>query len=76
MSVRKIGLESCLDRTLITGEFSEFPTLFKQAIQPYTELFLDEMGCDLADARPDFNTGVNEWGASVLWGIGLIELIS
>ncbi len=44
-----------------------------QAIRPYTDLLLHDMGDGLADGRPDFLAGGRHWKTPPLWGIGLIR---
>lgn len=44
-----------------------------QAIRPYTDLLLHDMGAGLADGRPDFLAGGRHWKTPPLWGIGLIR---
>ena len=42
-----------------------------QAIRPYTDLLLHDMGPGLADGRPDYLAGGSEWRTPPLWGLGL-----
>jgi len=44
-----------------------------QAIRPYTDLLLHDMGEGLADGRPDFLASGRHWKTPPLWGIGLIR---
>jgi CxxC motif-containing protein (DUF1111 family) len=44
-----------------------------QAIWPYTDLLLHDMGEGLADGRPDFAAHGKQWKTPPLWGIGLIR---
>ncbi|HKR07297.1 MAG TPA: di-heme oxidoredictase family protein [Bacteroidia bacterium] len=53
-----------------------FPEISNQAIFPYTDMLLHDMGNDLADNRPDFLATGNEWRTSPLWGIGLTNKIN
>jgi CxxC motif-containing protein (DUF1111 family) len=46
-----------------------------QAIHPYTDLLLHDMGEGLADGRPDFEASGNEWRTAPLWGIGLTQAV-
>ncbi len=46
-----------------------------QAIHPYTDLLLHDMGKGLADGRPDFEASGNEWRTAPLWGIGLTQAV-
>jgi CxxC motif-containing protein (DUF1111 family) len=59
-----------------TGESASLPQLAKQTIRPYTDLLLHDMGDGLADGRPDFLAGANEWRTPPLWGIGLSETVN
>ena len=61
---------------LKTGETASLPQLAKQTIRPYTDLLLHDMGEGLADGRPDFLAGANEWRTPPLWGIGLSETVN
>jgi CxxC motif-containing protein (DUF1111 family) len=61
---------------LKTGEFPPMPQLAGQAIQPFTDLLLHDMGEGLADGRPDFLAGRSEWRTPPLWGIGLSEKVN
>ena len=47
-----------------------------QAIYPYTDLLLHDMGPGLADGRPDFEADGREWRTPPLWGIGLVETVN
>ncbi|WP_038207710.1 di-heme oxidoredictase family protein [Xenophilus azovorans] len=47
-----------------------------QAIHPYTDLLLHDMGEGLADGRPDFLAGGRDWKTPPLWGIGLIPEVN
>ena len=61
---------------LQTGEFPAAPLLANQTIRPYTDLLLHDMGEDLADSRPDYGAGGNEWRTPPLWGLGLSEKVN
>src|SRR5882724_10852676 len=61
---------------LRTGESASLPQLAKQTIHPYTDLLLHDMGEGLADGRPDFLAGANEWRTPPLWSIGLSETVN
>ena len=52
------------------------PLFSNQAIHPYTDLLLHDMGPDLADGRPDYLASGSEWRTPPLWGIGLINLVN
>jgi CxxC motif-containing protein (DUF1111 family) len=61
---------------LRTGASAGLPPLAQQTIRPYTDLLLHDMGDGLADGRPDFLAGANEWRTPPLWGIGLSETVN
>jgi CxxC motif-containing protein (DUF1111 family) len=81
-----VGCAQCHVADLVTGPNHPFAELRDQAIQPYTDLLLHDMGPDLADdsdvAPVD---GVNaasappnaqEWRTAPLWGIGLAQIVN
>ena len=59
-----------------TGKYAAVPPISNQRIRPYTDLLLHDMGPDLADGRPDFKAGGNDWRTPPLWGIGLSKQVS
>jgi len=61
---------------LQTGVRAALPQLANQTIRPYTDLLLHDMGEGLADGRPDFLAGGNDWRTPPLWGIGLSETVN
>ena len=61
---------------LKTGASASLPQLANQTIRPYSDLLLHDMGNGLADGRPDFLAGGNEWRTPPLWGIGLSETVN
>lgn len=67
------GCTSCHRSTFTTASA---PPLAPQAIHPYTDLLLHDMGPDLADNRPDFEANGQEWRTPPLWGIGLIQQVN
>lgn len=71
----KFGCATCHVPRLTTGEHASRPELSHQAIQPYTDLLLHDMGDDLADGRPDFAATGREWRTAPLWGIGLAKVV-
>ncbi len=60
----------------VTGDDPLFPEISRQAIFPYTDLLLHDMGPELADGRPDFTAGGSEWRTPPLWGAGLVKKVS
>ncbi len=71
----KAGCAACHTPSHTTGEHP-VPALTGQAIFPYTDLLLHDMGEGLADRRPDFLADGQEWRTPPLWGIGLIENVN
>jgi CxxC motif-containing protein (DUF1111 family) len=61
---------------LTTGEKTAIRSAAGQVIRPYTDLLLHDMGEDLADGRPDFEAGGEEWRTAPLWGLGLLGAVS
>lgn len=52
------------------------PELANQAIRPYSDLLLHDMGEGLADNRPEFLASGREWRTPPLWGIGLTQTVN
>ncbi|HXF54484.1 MAG TPA: di-heme oxidoredictase family protein [Hyphomicrobiaceae bacterium] len=71
-----IGCASCHTPSHTTGENSPDPHLRGQAIWPYTDLLLHDLGDDLADGRPEGLADGREWRTAPLWGIGLTETVN
>jgi len=70
------GCAACHAPKLQTGVLDRFPALSNQAIRPFTDLLLHDMGPDLADGRPDFLASGTEWRTAPLWGIGLVASVN
>lgn len=70
---RQAKCQACHVESYVTGVDPAFPELSKQRIFPYTDLLLHDMGDGLADHRPDFEAGGNDWRTPPLWGIGLLK---
>ena len=71
----------CHRPSYVTGEGGPFPRLTSkalagQAIHPYTDLLLHDMGDGLADGRPDYLASGRQWKTPPLWGIGLIREVN
>lgn len=66
---------ACHKPTLKTGAHP-VAALSHQAIQPFTDLLLHDMGEGLADGRPDFEAGGSQWRTAPLWGIGLVDTVN
>ena len=71
-----IGCATCHRRQMITAELSEWPELTRQAIQPYTDLLLHDLGPELADAVSEGLASGSEWRTPPLWGLGLLSTVS
>ncbi len=67
---------SCHKQTLTTGVNVAFPALSNQVIHPYTDMLVHNMGVGLADNRPDFKAGGQDWRTAPLWGLGLYETVN
>lgn len=67
---------SCHTPTLTTPVNVAFPAVSNQVIHPYSDLLLHDMGTGLADNRPDFEAGGQEWRTAPLWGVGLFETVN
>ncbi len=65
---------ACHTTTLKTGNHP-VKVVAHQAIHPYTDLLLHDMGEGLADGRPDFDASGSEWRTTPLWGVGLTQTI-
>ena len=69
-----IGCAACHRPTLGTAR-SARPYLDGVAVEAYTDLLLHDMGEGLADGRPDFLAGGQEWRTPPLWGLGRVEAV-
>lgn len=65
---------ACHTATFTTGAH-KYPALENQAIHPFTDLLLHDMGVALADNRPDFEANGQEWQTPSLWGVGLAQTV-
>jgi CxxC motif-containing protein (DUF1111 family)/cytochrome c553 len=81
---KTIGCESCHATDVVTGANHPFAELRNQAVKPFSDLLLHDMGPDLADSSgvPDA-AGVagappsaSEWRTPPLWGTGLIGTVN
>lgn len=70
-----LGCSACHRLELKTGD-SDVAALSKQAIRPYTDMLLHDMGPGLADGRPDSLASGSEWRTAPLWGIGLVKAVN
>jgi CxxC motif-containing protein (DUF1111 family) len=80
---KTIGCAVCHVTDAVTGANHPFAELRSQAIKPYTDLLLHDLGPDLADdsgvpapATPDDPPGASEWRTPPLWGLGLYATIN
>lgn len=67
---------NCHKQTLTTAINVAFPSLSNQIIHPYTDMLVHNMGPGLADNRPDFLAGGQDWRTAALWGVGLFETVN
>lgn len=72
---REIGCANCHAGPYRTG-WHPIAVLSNQAIRPYTDLLLHDMGEDLADNRPEAEADGREWRTPPLWGIGLFATVN
>jgi CxxC motif-containing protein (DUF1111 family) len=70
------GCGACHTPAFVTGEFAALPLLANQAIAPYSDFLLHDLGPYLADGRPDFGASGDEWRTAPLWGSGLVPSVN
>ncbi len=70
------GCAACHQPSFVTLTLQEQPEQSAQAIWPYTDVLLHDMGPGLADNRPEGRASGTEWRTAPLWGIGLTEIVS
>jgi CxxC motif-containing protein (DUF1111 family) len=79
------GCSDCHVTDVMTGANHPFSELHNQAIRPFTDLLLHDMGTDLADnsgvpapdpMNPAAPPGASEWRTPPLWGLGKYSLIN
>lgn len=73
---KEIGCNSCHITEFTTRNHPKVAEVSNQKIHPYTDLLLHDMGDELSDNRPDFNSNGNDWRTPPLWGIGLVEIVN
>ena len=71
----QLNCGSCHHPEFTTGSH-EIQALAQQRIFPYTDLLLHDMGPGLADDRPTFAAGGQEWRTAPLWGVGLAQVVN
>jgi CxxC motif-containing protein (DUF1111 family) len=67
---------NCHKQTLTTGVSVAFPSVSNQVIHPYTDMLVHDMGPGLADNRPDYKAGPQDWRTAALWGVGLFTTVN
>lgn len=72
----RAGCQGCHTPQFTTATNAAEPELANQAIRPYSDLLLHDMGTGLADNRPEFLANGQEWRTPPLWGIGLTETVN
>ena len=74
----KIGCAKCHIPEIKTGSKygKKLYFLNNQNIQPYTDLLLQDMGEELAEATSEGIANQSEWRTAPLWGLGLIEKVN
>jgi CxxC motif-containing protein (DUF1111 family) len=70
------GCALCHRATFTTGDVADAPWLSRQAIHPFSDLLLHDMGAALADGRADFDATGREWRTAPLWGLGLQKTVN
>jgi CxxC motif-containing protein (DUF1111 family) len=70
-SFEKARCAQCHVPEMRTSDYPFLPAISKKTFRAYTDLLLHDMGPGLADGRPDFKAGPQDWRTAPLWGIGL-----
>jgi CxxC motif-containing protein (DUF1111 family) len=71
-----IGCAACHRPAMTTGTHPAIPFLANQAIHPFTDLLLHDMGDGLADDLHEGKVSGRMWRTAPLWGIGLVPLVN
>ncbi|WP_339617723.1 di-heme oxidoredictase family protein [uncultured Gilvimarinus sp.] len=71
-----IGCADCHTPSYQTSQFHPLAELRSQAIQPYTDLLLHDMGPGLADNLGEGDATGSEWRTTPLWGLGLAACVT
>lgn len=71
-----LGCGSCHTPRLRTGVNHSLEEVQGQAIWPYTDLLLHDMGEALSDHRPSFAAAGAEWRTPPLWGLGFYPAVN
>ena len=72
----ELNCSGCHTPSFVTSPFHPRSELRSQAISPYTDLLLHDMGEGLADTLPLDGVLATEWRTPPLWGIGLTAGVS
>jgi CxxC motif-containing protein (DUF1111 family) len=72
----KANCVQCHTPTAKTSAFHPLAELRKQAIRPYTDLLLHDLGPGLADNMGEGNASPAHWRTAPLWGVGLTPAVS
>jgi CxxC motif-containing protein (DUF1111 family) len=72
----EIGCARCHLPRLTTGVLPGWPELSGQAIRPYTDLLLHDLGAELDDRVTEGEASGREWRTAPLWGLGLLPVVS
>jgi CxxC motif-containing protein (DUF1111 family) len=72
---REAGCVRCHVPSLVTGDASPAP-LARQAIHPFTDLLLHDLGPGLSDGMPEGDAAPSEWRTPPLWGLGLVPAVN
>jgi CxxC motif-containing protein (DUF1111 family) len=70
------GCAACHEPSQLTAADAALPELQSQAIAPFTDLLLHDLGPALGDHRPSFDAEGDEWRTPPLWGLGLYRTVS
>lgn len=72
----QIGCADCHTPTHQTSEYHPLAELRDQAIRPYTDMLLHDMGPGLADNLGEGEASGSEWRTAPLWGVGLSACVT
>jgi CxxC motif-containing protein (DUF1111 family) len=70
------GCAACHVPSCTTGDTAFHERFAHQAIAPYTDLLLHDLGDELADDKRDGDAAPAEWRTAPLWGIGLFPTVN
>jgi CxxC motif-containing protein (DUF1111 family) len=72
---QNVRCTSCHAADMKTGPSNPLAELRSQAIKPYTDLLLHDMGAGLADNFVEGQASGSQWRTAPLWGIGYTERV-